>query len=566
MKFRFWVFLVPALVLAGNCAMAQEEGSAGAPPRADGLLPEFFDWGIFGSRLPLEQDDAVRFRMAGPFFESARTPDGMGFDARFRPVFSRAVLPWHGGRSEWDFLWPLAQGKTFAGEKSWRFLLAYYRDVEPGKPDGEYRFTVFPFWFGGRDKVETYGALFPFGGHMRNFFFKDEIDFILWPIWMRSRIKDVETTDILWPIWSKTTSSDGHRERFRVFPFYMYSKNARQFEKQAICWPFWTHATYTHPKGKGEAWVAWPFLGRVNLENQKGWMFLPPFFQFIRGDECNRTYVLWPFYQRETGFRDKLYVWPFYGIRTDGPLRRQFWAWPFVFRNENTAGDKRSVRWNFVPFYSCVTDSVRPPLSDAEKKDLKDKIREIRKETFASGGVSAMYPSLQPAVMQASRKNLEKLEAEFRDDRPWSVAHRRVSIWPLFYRESDIPTDRVRFRTLDLWPGNDLPPVERSWAPLWTLADYRRNGPASDFELLWGLYRQSGNAETGARDFSLFPFWRHVRDANDTARRWSFLKGLLAYDREPDGSRRFRFLWLGRLSFAPPAEPDAAGSSVPDTP
>ena len=41
-------------------------------------------------------------------------------------------------------------------------------------------------------------------------------------------------------------------------------------------------------------------------------MVLPPLFQFIRGDKMSRTFCPWPFYQRETGLREKVAVWPLY--------------------------------------------------------------------------------------------------------------------------------------------------------------------------------------------------------------------------------------------------------------
>ncbi|HPT16674.1 MAG TPA: hypothetical protein PK388_05280, partial [Kiritimatiellia bacterium] len=60
----------------------------------------------------------------------------------------------------------------------------------------------------------------------------------------------------------------------------------------------------------------------------------------------------------------------------------------------------------------------------------------------------------------------------------------------------------------------------------------------------------------GARATTLFPLWRHERAAGDAARRWSVLKGLIAYDRTAT-NRQVRFLWLGRVRLAPPAGPDA---------
>lgn len=77
------------------------------------------------------------------------------------------------------------------------------------------------------------------------------------------------------------------------------------------------------------------------------------------------------------------------------------------------------------------------------------------------------------------------------------------------------------------------------------------HGENSDFDVLWGLCRVTRRAED-ARAFSLFPLWRHERTGGDAGRRWSVLKGLLAYDRTAT-NRQVRFLWLGRLRLKPAA-------------
>ena len=76
-----------------------------------------------------------------------------------------------------------------------------------------------------------------------------------------------------------------------------------------------------------------------------------------------------------------------------------------------------------------------------------------------------------------------------------------------------------------------------------------RWGAARDLDVLWGLYRGTWRAD-GARATTLFPLWRHERAGGDAARRWSVLKGLIAYDRTAT-NRQVRFLWLGRVRLAP---------------
>jgi hypothetical protein len=473
----------------------------------------FFDWGFMASRLEDAAGDE-RFRAVGPFFEHATGPQGQELLAVLRPIWSRALYPSQ-DRTRWDFLWPLSQGKTFGEQKSWRVLTAYFHDQDRHDLGSLYRFWAIPLWFQGRDKTGgTYAALFPVGGEIRDFLWMDRLSFVLWPIWMNSQVNDVVTTAVLWPIFSRTRTPDGHVDRIRVFPFYARSTASGQYEKTSVLWPLWTHAHYTHPRAEGTAWVFFPLMGRVNLNTQKGWMFLPPLFQHIKGEQMTRTFFPWPFFIRETGYRDKLYLWPFYGRRQDGELRRRFWLWPVVINEENAWGHSHLSRWSVVPFFINITQTQAP----AE-----------------TGGGEAAAPV---------------------------VLAKRTKLWPLYSRNYDTREKAYRFRFLDLWPGPNPPPVERSWAPLWTLVDYRAQNENSDLDVLWGLYRQARRADD-EQTFSLFPLWRHDRAGNNAARRWSVLKGLLAYDRSAT-NRQVRFLWLGRINLGPASAAAGAGDAPLD--
>ncbi len=468
------------------------------------------DWGPLAS-WTTDCDGNDRFRAAGPFWEKAESPDGKKLLAFPRPLFARAVDP-AADRDSWDCCWPIASGKTFGKEKSWRVLISWFLDEDRTDPESPYRFWLLPIWYHGRDADGTgYAALWPLGGEIRNFLWKDRIRFALWPLWAQSQVNDVRTTDVLWPIYSRTTSPDGHREQFRVFPLYAWTKNERQFEKQAVLWPIWNHARYVHPQAQGTAWVLFPLCGRVHLNSQKGWMLAPPLFQFIRGEKFSRYFCPWPFIQIETGVREKFYLWPLYGQKKDGPLQSRFWLWPLLSREENEWGARKQTRWMLAPLFTSVTQSENPLPAKRQPAEQAD-----------------AAPAPAPRV----------------------VAN-RTKLWPLYSRQYDLDEKTYRLRLLDLWPTGHPPAVERSWAPLWTLLDVRVRGEDRDVDALWGIYRDE-RRDDGARAFSLFPLWRHERAEEDSARRWSVLKGLLAYDRTAT-NRQVRFLWLGRVRLAPPA-------------
>ena len=521
--------------LAAACAALPAWAGEPAVPATNAPAPAPWvvenDWGPLASWLD-DSDGNARFRAAGPFWEQAESPDGKTLTALPRPLWACAADP-AAGKTSWDCLWPVAAGKTFGPEKSWRVLLAWFLDADRTDPQSPYRFWALPVWFHGRSREgEPYAALFPAGGKICNLLTKDRVRFVLWPLWIQSQIHDVKTTDVLWPIFSRTTTPDHHLEGRRVFPFYSWTKNVPQYEKTAILWPIWTYAHYTHPKANGTAWILFPLCGRVNLNSQQGWMFLPPFFQHIRSEQLERTVILWPFFVRETGVREKLYCWPFYGFRKDGALERRYWIWPLIIHEQNDWGRRKLNRWSVIPFYNNVTQTENPAAATGKP----------------AGGLFGVMagPRLKPAPAS------EKPAA------PGAVIANRTKLWPLYSRQYDLSEASYRLRLLDLWPAGQPPAVERSWAPLWTVLDYRVRGTDSDLDVLWGLYRQTRRVE-GARAFSLFPLWQHERTGGDAARRWSVLKGLLAYDRTAT-NRQMRVLWLGRISLKP------AGAAAPEEP
>ncbi|MGE4488733.1 MAG: hypothetical protein AB7E95_04205, partial [Kiritimatiellales bacterium] len=93
-------------------------------------------------------------------------------------------------------------------------------------------------------------------------------------------------------------------------------------------------------------------------------------------------------------------------------------------------------------------------------------------------------------------------------------------VWPLmsWRREGDIS----RFRALELWPLKDTAPVERNWAPLWT------------------LYQRTDHNGELRKDFLWF-VW-HSERAEERSE-WSLLKGLVSY-KKGAGKSQLRLFWF----------------------
>ena len=113
------------LALAG-LALAGASGAAVPPPEAPWVAEA--DWGPLASWL-VDADGSARFRAAGPLWERAEGTNGRSLQAYARPLWARAADPAN-ARTAWDFCWPVAAGKTFGREKSWRVLVAWFLDED----------------------------------------------------------------------------------------------------------------------------------------------------------------------------------------------------------------------------------------------------------------------------------------------------------------------------------------------------------------------------------------------------------------------------------------------------
>lgn len=404
-----------------------------------------------------------------PFYDHLETTNGSFFAVR--PFYSHTTVAEGEIR---DYLWPLYSRKEFKDEQSSRALVFWYtHHFNSGDERSRDRNWLLPFYFQGTDVHGTnYFALFPLGGMIKEFLGRDEIEFVLFPAYGKSRINDVKTTSVLWPVYSHTRGEGIQRDR--VFPVYGKSVLEGKYEKKFIFWPFWTSADYFYPGDSGKAWILFPLCGRAKMDKESTWWMIPPFFRFTEGAEQDRLYCPWPFIQKVNSKQhDKFYIWPLWGEDqyAAGLKHRTFLLWPFLWSEKSTESDRVKTRRMALPFF--FTD------------------RSVEKD-----------PQGEPVEVSNYWK-----------------------IWPLmsWQKEEDVS----RFRMLELWPVKNSAPVERNWAPLWTL--YKRT-----------------NTDGVVRKDVLWFAW-HSETVPDAERKeWSLLKGLLAYKKEGE-ARNLRLLYFIRL-------------------
>lgn len=448
-----------------------------------------FDWGFIASSFRDVNGD-LRFRVGGPFFEKSTATNGNTFLAS-RPFYSRAYDR-SAERAIQEVLWPIASAKRFRGEFSWRFLTAISLDYDVDDPLSRYRFWVLPLYYQGRDKrgVE-YLAVFPLGGTIREFIRQDEIVFVFFPLLAWNSINAVETRHVFWPIYARTQGK--RTSRLRVFPFYGKATHRDQFSKNFVMWPIWTAGIYTYPQSHGKGYILFPFWGHIDLNDEQTWMFLPPLFKIGRGDRLNAVHAPWPFIQYYKGETEKLYLFPIWGRKALAGSDSGFLLWPIFRRERFDKGDTVFSRHLALPF---------------------------------------LY-------VEVSRERTHNFDVA-----P-TVQSRYMKLWPLcsYYQDADAS----RFRMLELWPNKYTGPIERNFAPFWTLYTRSCINGSMKAELLWGLYRHHVEKDR-KRYLSVFPFFSYRAEVGEREiRSYSILKGLIEYHRR-GRQKQFRLFYGIRWS------------------
>ena len=414
----------------------------------------------------------------GPIFERSDRGGTNRFTA-VRPFFTHEFDD-RNGKETLDVFWPIGHFSWWFNQTDWRILTAFYHDPDTADPTSAYRFWLLPLYAKGRSSAgEEYSAFFPIYGRMDDWFGRDRVKFVLFPLYWHSELNDLRTDHYLWPFISRTTGNDVYR--FRVFPFYARSEKRGVGENRSILWPFWSTARYDRPGSRGSGYVLFPIYGHSKTEQSETWMFIPPFFRHTTGKAGTENIILWPFIQtQKSKAREKVYVWPLYGRRTTEQENRRFWLWPFIWNRTETERNHISKYVRVFPFYDSESTRLKTP------------------------------------------------------DKP--VVDRYVSIWPLGSYER-VKDDYKRFRFLDLWPFRDTKPIERNLTPWWTLYKYERTPAGRENTLLWGLVHW-GAKTNGASYASVFPVASWGRgDQAGTQKSWDFLKGMVGYRHDEEGTK-----------------------------
>jgi len=383
-----------------------------------------------------------------PFYDNVQTEQGSFFAVR--PLYSHTVVEEGEIR---DYLWPLYSRKEFKEEQTSRALIFWYthkfdsKDESPRK-----RSWLLPVYFQGRDtNGKGYFALFPLGGTIHEFLGRDEIAFVLFPVFGKSRINDVKTTSVFWPIYSHTRGAGIQRDR--VFPIVGKSVLEGKYEKKFVFWPFWTSAEYFYPGDSGTSWLLFPVCGQSKLDKERTLWVIPPFFRFTKGEEQDRLFCPWPFIQKiDSEPHSKFYIWPLWGEDryAAGSRHRTFLFWPLLWSEREEEPGLVKTRRMAVPVFS-IERSFRHQEGSPDEEQIE---------------VSNYW-----------------------------------RIWPLMSWQREGETSR--FRMLELWPVKNSPPLERNWTPLWTLYKRTNTDGVVRKDVLWFAWHSEREQIAERKEWSL---------------------------------------------------------------
>jgi hypothetical protein len=388
---------------------------------------------------------------------------------------------------EFDMVYPLLTYDRFGREYRWQLLqLLSLSGGQNQQEISRTRFTLFPIYFQQRspDPSHNYTALLPVYGQIKQRLLRDEIFFVLFPLYSQTRKRDVVTDNYLYPFFHLRHGEALHG------------------------WQFWPLVGQEHKgvtaktNGFGETeiigghdkfFALWPaYLNNslgIGTENPQKEFGILPFYNSVRSPNRDSTGVLWPFFNwiddREKKYREWDGPWPFVAVaRGEGKTITRFF--PLFSRASNTNLQSNFYLWPVYKYNRVHSDALD-----------RDRTRIL----------FFLYS-------EVSEKNTET-----------GTARERTDFWPLFTHRRDFNgnTRLQLFSLLEpILPNNKS--IERNWSPLWSVWRAEKNPKTGDASqsLLWNLYR---------------------RETTGSDRKCSLLFGLFQYQ-SAEKARRFRLFYI----------------------
>lgn len=452
---------------------------AASPTRADDATV-FTLWPLADYRSSASSE-YKSLHLLGPLIKVESKGDEIEYAVR--PFFYRAA---DNDSSQTEFLYPLAVERTQPDTDY--FDLLHLLNVDFGAREGgsSNQFYLFPFLFYGEDPEQgRYAALFPLGGTLYDWFGRDRINFVLFPLYGHTETGSTRNDHFLWPFFSRTS---GEKESgFSIWPIYGQSRKTGVYRKTFFLWP-------------------------IHFDQETG---------LDTGNPVSRFAILPFWFEHESrDYSQRAVLWPFFSWTQDRGKEYEQWdaPWPLVRVTKGTS--RHGLR--LLPLYSDETIEARRkrwflwPLYQIEDINTELIDRQRHRVLFF------LYSDL-------FERKLETAEEK-----------RRIDFWPLFgyHRENGVSRLNVLSLVEPLFPENQA--IERSWSPLWRLYQQRWDEQGNHVvSVLWNLYWHERQGSQLA--WELFPLFDYRRTRVDT--RLRLLKGLVGL-RHNDDQRCLSLFYL----------------------
>jgi len=463
------------LSLAGIATPAAEEGA--------GSLHAGFLYDEFNLTLaPGHRTEAL-----GPFFYSEQKETQRIWAVP--PLLSYTRDPGTESK-EFDFLYPVMTYDRYGGQYRWQFFqLLSFAGGPTQQETARDRFTLFPLYFQQRssDPGENYTAVFPFYGHLEHRLFRDEIFFVMFPLYGETRKKDVVTDNYVWPIVSLRHGDGLHG--WKVWPLMGNEHKDVTIETNGF-------NDVTTIGGHDSFFALWPLFfntkSGIGTTNEQWEQTSIPAYSVLRSPNRDSTTVIWPFFNyvddREKKYHEWDAPWPLI-VFARGEGKTTTRVWPFYSQAHNATQESDFYLW---PIYKYNRLNSAPLDS-----------RHTRICFF-------LYSDL-------TVKNTET-----------EAARRKVDFWPFYtYRRDFNGNNRLQVLAL-LEPFlSTSKSIARDYSPLWSVwrAEKNPQAGATSQSLLWNLYRHESRPDS---------------------KKCSLLFGLFQYQSSPEGKNvRLFYIPLG---------------------
>jgi hypothetical protein len=400
--------ILPALVLLVCCACAYTDS------RHLNIWPlVYYDQD--------SRDDSTTLSILTPIVYYHRGKEAREFS--IRPVFSLKKDE-STDSTVIDIIYPIIKYKRQGVDEKLRIFPIMKDETAEVFPDKtRTAHDYFPLYWGRSEDGLSYGGLFPLYGTVKKRFGKDDILFILWPVYSRTVEDSTISHTVLWPVFRATYGDEtkglrvfplwGHEETdgksYKTFilfplvtfggkyldtqspmydtliiPFYV-NRHTPDSYSTSYLWPFFTVAA----DDRTHYWkvdAPWPLISLARSDTLSLTQFAPFYRKRVRTEKDSiddRMYVLYPIYSHslftspektEAGYRIMLIDTYSRTTYPDGTNDLRVYLFPVYDRRKSKTGEDTAVAFYPLPLYD-----------DGFKRNYLPLFEVFRRETAEDG-------------------------------------------------------------------------------------------------------------------------------------------------------------------------------------